>query len=229
MANQKLQSKPGGHRTRLRNRFQASSLQGLQDYEALELMLTFALPRIDTKPIARALLKRFNGLWGVFGAGERELREIPGVGPRAALLVTLVRELSAACLREGLRRRNILKSPEAVADYVRMALAWRPTEACLAIFVNARNEVLGDEIVSDGAVDRTVVFPRRVIERALERKASGFLLAHNHPGGQPAPSPEDDLLTRRLKAAAEAVDVRFLDHLIVTTEGFYSYRRNGLV
>lgn len=218
-----------GHRARLCRRFDAAGLGGMHDYETLELLLTFALPRIDTKPIARALLKRFGGLWGVFGATERELREVRGVGPRAAALVALVRETAIACLRDGLRRRDALKDPQAVADYARMALAWRPDETCLALFVNARNEIVGEDVVSEGTVDRAPVLRRRVVELALKRHASGVILAHNHPSGSPKPSGEDDRLTRELKAAADAVELRLLDHLIVAGGGFFSYRREGLL
>lgn len=220
---------PAGHRTRLRRRFQAAALKGMPDYEALELLLTFALPRIDTKPIARTLLGRFGGLAGVFGASESDLRRVRGVGPHAALLLTLVAEIGAACLRGGLARRDLLKSPQAVADYARLALAGWATERCLALLVNSRNRILGEEIVAEGTVDRAELLPRCLIELALERKAAGLILVHNHPGGDPAPSAEDDLLTRRVQAAARAVDLRFLDHLIVAREGHYSFREAGLL
>jgi DNA repair protein RadC len=199
------------------------------DYESLELLLTFALRRIDAKPIAKELLKRFGGLWGVFGASEAELQEVKGVGPRAALLVRLVHELAAACLRDGLKGRSVLKSPEAVAEYARMALAARPEEACLVLFVDARNQVISHEIVGEGNPDHAGVTPRKIVESALSRKASGFILVHNHPSGRSEPSTEDESLTRRVKAAAGAVDLRFLDHLIVARDGHYSFRAAGLL
>lgn len=201
----------------------------MADHEILELVLTFSLARVDTKPIAKALLKHFNGLWAVFGATEKELQHVKGVGPRAALLVSLIRETAVACLRDGLKRRNVLKSPDAVVDYARLALAGRSTESCLAIFLNARNQIIGEQVVAEGTVGRISVQPRRVIELALERKASGFIVVHNHPGGRPEPSPEDDALTRRLKSAAAAVDLRFVDHLIVARGGQYGYRSEGFL
>lgn len=218
-----------GHRKRVRKRFDLTGGKGLQDYEALELLLTFAIPRVDTKPIARALLKTFRGLPGVIGATQAELEQVPGIGPKSALLITLVRELASASLRAGLGRMDALKSPQAVVDYARMSLAGRSTELCLLLLVNARNHVTGEETVSEGTVDRANVIPRRVVELALERKASGIILIHNHPSGSPKPSPEDDLLTRRIKSAASTVDLRFLDHLIISTEGWFSYSREGLL
>jgi DNA repair protein RadC len=218
-----------GHRSRLRRRFAAAGLKGLADHEALELLLAFAIPRIDTKPLARALLARFGGLAGVFGATEADLQRVRGVGPRAALLVSLVSEIAAACLRGNLARRSALSSPQAVADYARLALGARPTERCVALFLTSRNRVMGEEVVAEGSVDRADVLPRRVVQLALERKAAGLILVHNHPGGDPAPSPEDDLLTRRLLAAARTVELRFLDHLIVGRDGHYSYREAGVL
>lgn len=216
-----------GHRRRLRQRFGTGHLTGLQDYEALELLLTFSLPRIDTKPIARTLLKRFGGLVGVFGASEHELQEVAGVGPRTATLLTLLREVSSACLRDGLAKRSVLNNPGDVADYARMALAGRSTEACLLLFLDAKNHIIGEELVAEGTVDRATVLPRRVIELALSRKAAGFILIHNHPSGTADPSAEDDRLTRKVKAAAAAVELRFVDHLIVASGGNYSYRQSG--
>lgn len=222
-------SSPCGHRSRLRARFELSHGRGLLDYELLELLLTFALPRIDTKPLAKALLARFGGLSGVLGATTEELQQVHGVGPRAALLVSLLREVCVACLRDGLARRDVVKSSEAVLDYSRMALAGKSTEACLVLLLNSRNEILGEEVVAEGTVDRTTVFPRRVIEIALGRRAMGFVLIHNHPGGSGKPSPEDDALTRRLQSAAQAVELRLVDHLIVGRSDNFSYRLAGLL
>jgi DNA repair protein RadC len=187
------------------------------------------LPRIDTKPIAKELLKRFGGLWGVFGASEAELQEVRGVGPRAALLVKLVHELAAACLRDGLKGRSVLKSPEAVAEYARMALAAKPDEACLVLVLDARNQVISHDLVSEGDPAHAGVTPRKIVESALLRKASGFIVVHNHPSGHAEPSAEDESLTRRVKAAANAVDLRFVDHLIVARDGHYSFRAAGLL
>jgi DNA repair protein RadC len=218
-----------GHRHRLRSRFQGSSLASLQDYEALEFLLTFALQRIDTKPIAKELLKRFGGLWGVFGKSESELLRVQGVGPRAALLIRLVRELAAACLRDRLRGRSILKAPESVVDYARMALGAKPEEACLLVMLDGRNQVRSHELVGDEAPDHVTVSPRKIVEKALLGKASGFILVHNHPSGRSEPSAEDEQLTRRVKAAAATVDLRFVDHIIVAEDGHFSFRAAGLL
>ncbi|MBI5366570.1 MAG: DNA repair protein RadC [Planctomycetes bacterium] len=216
-----------GHRSRLRTRFLTAGARGLAEYELLELLLTFALPRIDTKPIAKALLARFGGLAGVLGAAPADLQQVRGVGPRAAVLLSLMQETCTACLRTGIEHRDLLNSPTAVAEYARMALAGKPTEVCLALFLSAKNELLGEEVVAEGTVDRAPVLRRRIIELALARKAAGLILVHNHPSGAATPSAEDDLLTRELRAAARAVDLRFLDHLIVAADGTYSYRQAG--
>ena len=110
-----------------------------------------------------------------------------------------------------------------------MTLAGRSTEACMVILLNSRNHVIGNEIIAEGTVNRTHVFPRRVVEIALERKAAGLILVHNHPAGRPDPSSEDDLLTRKIKTAADAVELRFQDHLIVAKDGHFSYRAAGLM
>jgi len=218
-----------GHRERLRERFQKAGTEGLHDYELLELLLTYAIPRKDVKPVAKDLIKRFGGLSGVLDAGHKELEEAPDLGPASATLIRLVKGLCCCYLAERMQRRDALCSPQAVMDFARLKLAGLPHEAFMVIYLNTKNEVLDHEIIHEGTVDHAVVYPRRVVESALARHASGLILIHNHPSGHPEPSMEDRRLTRAIADAARTVDIRVLDHIVVGKGGHFSFAENQLL
>lgn len=218
-----------GHRARLRARYRMNGEAALQDYELLELLLTFAIPRRDTKLLAKKLLERFGTLARVFEAEPSALEEIDGIGPQAAILISLIRPLAARFLTEPPSAKTVLRSTGDAATYFQAKLKGLKEEEVHVAFVNAKNAVTATECLQRGTVDQSVVYVRKVIERALAHKASGFFVIHNHPSGDPAPSDHDRELTRTLQAAATTVGVRFLDHLIIGEATPYSFKANGLL
>lgn len=217
-----------GHRARLRERF-LTAPAALPGYELLELLLTFSLGRRDVKPIAKALIARFGSLRGVIEAAPHELTSVDGAGPASAVLIKLVREISAASLAERIQKKPFLSSPRAVADFAIARIGGLPHEAFMVIFLNVQNEVLGSDVVNEGTVDQVAVYPRRILEGALSRHAAGIILAHNHPSGYTEPSDEDKRLTETLRATARALDIRVLDHLVVGRSGYFSFAERGLL
>jgi DNA repair protein RadC len=218
-----------GHRLRLRRRFRRGGGEGFHDYELLELLLTYALPRADVKTQAKDLIKRFGGLQGVLDAGFDEMESVPGVGPASATLIRLVKEIASSCLAEGMRHRDLLSSPQAVVDFARLSLAGLPHEAFMVIYLNTKNEVIDHERVHEGTIDRAVVYPRRIVEAALAHHAAGLVLVHNHPSGHIQPSEEDREITRAIVQAAGTVDIRVLDHIVVGRNGYLSFVQEGLL
>jgi DNA repair protein RadC len=218
-----------GHRRRLRARMERATDVAMEDHELLELLLTFSIPRADTKPLARTLLDRFEGLAGVFSAECSQILELPGLGPRSALLLSLVRPLSSRSLCSQRNHRQSLSSPEEAARFFHTRLGNLQVEQVHAAFVNARNMVVATDLLQEGTVDHSIVYPRKVLERALHHKASGFILAHNHPSGDSTPSSQDLNLTKNLEIAARAMGVRFLDHLIIGEGDPFSFQRSGLL
>ena len=218
-----------GHRERLRARYRLSGEAALQDYELLELLLTFAIPRRDTKLLAKKLLERFGTLARIFEAEPQALEEIEGIGPHATTLISLVRPLATRFLTEPRGAKTVLRSTADVAAYFQAKLKGLPEEEVHVAFVNAKNAVTATECLQRGTVDQSVVYVRKVIERALAHKASGFLLAHNHPSGDATPSDHDRDITQALKAAAATVGVRFLDHLIIGDHSPFSFKAHGLL
>lgn len=215
------------HRERLRERFRSAGGKGLSDYELVELLLTYAIPRKDVKPEAKRLIKRFGSLGGVLDASVEHLEEVAGVGPSSATLVRLVRELLSAYMAEGMSKRDVVSSPHAVIDFAQARLSGLPHEAFMVVYLNAKNEVLEHEVLNEGIVDRTVVYPRRVIEGALAHHAAALVLVHNHPSGHSDPSPEDKRLTRSICEAARTFDIRIVDHIIVAKGGYFSFAQSG--
>ncbi|MDO8955349.1 MAG: DNA repair protein RadC [Deltaproteobacteria bacterium] len=226
-----MENKPDylGHRKRLRERFRKNGTEGMHDYEVLELLLTYAIPRKDVKPIAKDLLKRFGSLSGVLDAGQKELEEVANIGPISSTLIRLVKETCGIYLAKKMRNKDVLSSPQAVLDFARVKLAGLPHEAFMVIFLNAKNKVLDYKVLQEGTVDRAVIYPRRMVEEALAHHAAGIILVHNHPSGDSEPSPEDKQLTRSLTEAARTIDLRVLDHIIVGKEGYCSFLESRLM
>jgi len=216
-----------GHRQRLRTRA-AISFAALPDYELLELLLARSLPRGDIKPIAKALLARFGGLAGVFGATLEELRTVKGVGPSVALDLKLLQE---ATMRMGcgeVKKRTVISSWSALLAYVRVALAHEAREQFRVLFLDKKNQLIADEVMNQGTVDHAPVYPREVVRRALELSSSAVILVHNHPSGDPAPSAADVDMTRQVVEAARPLKIAVHDHLVVGREGVASLKALGL-
>ena len=216
-----------GHRSRLKERFRKSGLDGFHDYETVELLLTYAIPRRDVKPVAKALVNRFGGLRGVFDATLEELSEVSGVGENAATLVKLIKETAGAYLREGLDRADAIGCSEDVVEYLSFSLSGERVEKFLAIYMNSKNEILGVETLHEGTIDRTHVYPRKAIEKAFKHNARSIIFVHNHPSGDPKPSVSDKKLNDELVKAASAVNILVHDHIIIGRNSFVSGRDLG--
>lgn len=218
-----------GHRKRLRERFQKTASKGLHDYELLELLLTYAIPRKDVKPIAKNLFKRLGSISGVLDASQDELQKVKGVGPVSTTLIRLVKELCAVYLSEKMRHKDVLSSPQAVLDFARLKLGGLHYEAFMIIYLNTKNEVIDYEIVHEGTINRAIVYPRRIIESALGHHATGLILVHNHPSGNPQPSEDDKRITRRIIEAVQTIEMRVVDHIIVGKDGYFSFKERHLL
>jgi len=217
------------HRSRLRERFRRAGAEGMNDYELLELLLTYAIPRRDVKPVAKKLIGKFGSLSGVLDAEQKELEGVKGLGAMSASLIRLLKELYGTYLAENIMEHDILSSPEAVLNFVRVKLSGLTNEAFMVIYMNVKNEVIEHTLLHEGIVDNVAVYPRRIIESALTHHASGIILVHNHPSGNTMPSGEDRVLTQEIAEAANTLDIRVLDHLIVGKDGYFSFMENSLL
>jgi len=219
------------HRKRLRERFLKHGLEGFADYEVVELLLTLAIPRSDVKQPAKALISRFGNLRGVLDAPIEELRDVPGIGSVTPVALQVIRAAATLYLQQGSEGQNSLADPDRLAAVWRMRIGALPNEVFEVGYLDSAYRLLRDGIdtLEEGTIDRAAVYPRRVIEAALRRGAFGVVLAHNHPNGAVTPSEQDKLLTRAIILAAETVSLRIIDHLIVSAEESFSFRKAGLL
>jgi len=217
-----------GHRQRLRERLLAEP-KALADYELLELLLGQVLPRRDTKPLAKALVARFGTLRGVLTARTEALLEVEGFGESLAGHWALLAEMFARLGEAPVRERQVFSGPEVVAEAARARIGHLQVEEFWVALVDNKNRLMAWERVGRGTVDETPVYPREVLSLALKHQASGLIMAHNHPGGDPAPSIQDRELTRRIAASARELGLRVLDHLIVADKGHFSFQDAGLL
>ncbi len=204
-----------GHRARLLERYQKGGVVALQDYEVLELLLTLLIPRKDTKPMAKELLKRFKSLSAILAADLRELEEIEGVGPRASLLLHFIRDMSGYCLQEQFVGKEFVTSQYDVEQYLKFHYAHLSDEYAVVLFLDNRNRVINNEVLAEGTVDHCVIYPRKIFDKAFRLGASRVLLAHNHPGGSTTPSKADWDITHRLLQAGKLLGIDLVDHIIV--------------
>ncbi len=222
-------SERSGHRQRLRQRFLKVGLDGLRDYEIIELLLTLGTPRRDCEQPARDLLTEFGSLKNVLDAEIEELRHIRGVGPANVFGLKLITAVANRYLKDRIVERDFVESSEQVIEFLSHTLSVRDRETFIIIYLNGRNQVLGSEELFCGTLTSSAVYPREVVKKALANKAAALVFVHNHPSGNLNPSRADIDITEKLKAAAATIDVAVHDHIIVAGNGHYSMAEHGLL
>jgi DNA repair protein RadC len=218
-----------GHRSRLRGRLLDNGGDALQDYELIEYLLALAIPRRDTKPLAKALLREFGGIGGLLSADAEALLRVDGVGETAAAALKIVQATALRLLRNEIVEKPVLASWQALIDYLRADMGHIAIERVRVLHVNARNILIRDEVMSEGSIDQAAVYVREVIRRAIDLGSSGIILVHNHPSGDPAPSRADITLTREIIDAGKRLNIAVHDHVIVGATGHSSMKALGLI
>ena len=218
-----------GHRKRLRERFRDAGPGALSDYELLELALFPALPRRDTKPLAKALLRVFGSFAEVIHAPEARLREVDGIGDASITQLKLMAAAATRIAKGELQQRKALSSWSDVLDYCRTSMAFADKEQFRILFLDKRNQLISDEVQQTGTVDHTPVYPREVIKRALELSATAIILVHNHPSGDPTPSQADIQMTKAIVDIAQPLGIAVHDHIIVGKYGHASLKGMKLI
>jgi DNA repair protein RadC len=224
------QAEPGhlDHRRRMRERLFTAGPDAFADYELLEMVL-FAVPRVDTKPLAKALIAKFGSFAGAIAAPRAELLAVEGMGDGAVAALKVVHAASLRLLKAEVRDQPVLSSWDRLLAYLHAALAREPVEQVRVIFLDNRNRLIADEQQSRGTVNHTPLYPREVVKRALELQAAALILVHNHPSGDPTPSRADIEMTREVAAAAKALGLALHDHVIVGMGRWLSFRQEGLL
>ena len=218
-----------GHRARLRKRLLDGGADALADHEVIEYLLMTAIPRRDTKPIARTLLKQFGSLAGVFNADPAALARHPGMGETSAAALRIVALAARRMARTQATAQPMLSSWQALIDYLTIDMAHLTVERVRVLYLDTKNRLIRDEHVSDGSIDEAAIHPREVIRRALDLGATAIIIVHNHPSGSPEPSRADIQITNRIAEAGRLLGIVVHDHVIIGREGHVSLKAKGLI
>lgn len=218
-----------GHRSRLRERFRSGGPDAIPDYELLELVLFRAVPRRDTKELAKRLIARFGSFAEVINAPDNRLAEVTGVGEAVITELKIVRAAALRLMRGEILRKPALSSWDQVIQYCRAAMGFEAREQFRILFLDKRNQLIADEVQQEGTVDHTPVYVREVVKRALELSATAIVLVHNHPSGDPTPSRADIDMTKQIVEAAKLMGITVHDHIIVGRDGHVSLRGMRLI
>jgi DNA repair protein RadC len=220
-----------GHRQRLRERFLKSGFAGFGEHEVVELLLTLCIPRRDVKGCAKALLDRFGRLRAILDAPISELQHVAGIGEVAPVALRVIREAANLYLQQKAEDATVLASPDSLKIFWRSRLGGLRNEVFEVAYLDSSHRLMrgGVETIEEGTVDRAAVYPRRLMEAALRRGAAAVVVAHNHPNGNVTPSEQDKVLTKALLLAATALQVKIIDHLIVSPDDVFSFREAGLL
>ena len=213
-----------GHRERLRDRFRDVGADALSDYELLEMVLFRALPRRDVKPLAKTLIGKFGSFAETVHAPAARLREVDGLGEAAITEIKLIAAAASRVAKGQLKQRTVLSSWSAVIEYCRAAMAFADKEQFRILFLDKRNQLIADELQQVDTIDRTPVYPREVVKRALELSATAIIMVHNHPSGDPTPSTADIQMTKSIIGIANPLGISVHDHIIVGKNGHASLK-----
>lgn len=226
-----LQDKPHfhGHRKRVKEKFINADPSTFSDYELIELLLFYSIPRRDVKPLAKQLLASFGSIGELLGSAMEKITDIHGTNEGTYILLKLARELINRSLAERVMHKNVIGSWAALLDYLKHNMSDLKIEQFRVLFLNKKNVLIADEIMATGTIDQTPVYPREIIKKSIYHEAGAIILVHNHPGGDTRPSNADIDLTTEIVKACDTINVTVHDHVIVGSSGHYSFKSNMLL
>ena len=218
-----------GHRARLRQRLFDGGPDALLDHELVEYLLALAIPRRDTKPLAKKLLHEFGGFGGLMTADAAAIARVGEISETAVAALKIAHAAALRLLKDEVRERPVLGSWQALLDYLHADMAHEGIERVRVLFLNTKNVLIRDEPMWEGSVDESAVYVREIMRRALDLKATAIIVVHNHPSGDPAPSQQDIRLTRDLAEAGRHLRITLHDHIIIGAKGHSSLRAMGVI
>lgn len=219
-----------GHRKRLRERYVKNGYEALQDYEIIELLLTFVKQRVDTKPLAKQLIKKYGTIEEILKADIKDLKETEGVGDITAVFFNFIGDIAACSFKDKAEKQKIsFRNKNQLISYLRNDIGFSKNEEFKVLFLNSVNEIIETEILFTGTIDKSAVYPRKILERALYHNARSIVFVHNHPSGNVSPSQKDIELTEEMKKFFKIIDINVLDHIIITKNSHFSFLEEGII
>lgn len=219
-----------GHKARLRKRFLKTGINGFHDYEVLELLLSYIIVRRDCKGIAKELLNKYGDLYTILKQSSEELQKNKYITERVAIYFkTIFAIIENELYNKMYKERKVISSNTQLLNYLKVSMLKRDIEIFKVLFLNTQNELLCEEDLFKGTLDRSTVYIRELVKKILKYNAKSVILVHNHPAGSLKPSQSDILLTKKIKEALENIEIRVLDHLIISEKGYFSFLENGIL
>ena len=218
-----------GHRQRLTARYVSGGLEGFEEHEVLELLLFYAVPRVDTNPIAHRLIERFGSLAGVLEATPKDLEETAGIGARTAAFLSMMPDMARAYEKSRLGKRPVIRSVRDACDFAKSLLFGKPYEQFYVVWLGTQGRVIHFERLSEGSSTESPVYVSKVAAAALRHHAAKGFITHNHPGGTPRPSPADVEATQLVLRALSTLGIELVDHVIVSDGQTFSFRADSLI
>ena len=240
MAEEKTKNNAKGHRERVRKKFLENGFNGLEDYEILELLLFYVIPRKDTKAIAKELIKKFKTLANVLKADTLELKTINGLGDVAITFLKMIGALPARIYKDELKNKKLFKEnnsenkykitdKEVLLSFLRNKIGYEDVEKFYVIYLSSSNEVIAFEESSSGTLDRSSIYPREIYKRVIMENAKSIIIAHNHPSGNTCPSKCDIDITNEIAKGLKNFGALLLEHIIITRDSYFSFLEEGLI
>ena len=233
---EKTKNNAKGHRERVRKKFLENGFNGLEDYEVLELLLFYVIPRKDTKAIAKELIKRFKTLANVLKADTLELKTINGLGDVAITFLKMMGALPEKIYEDKLKNQKLIKDDknkitdkEVLLSFLRNKIGYEDVEKFYVIYLSSSNEVIAFEESSSGTLDRSSIYPREIYKRVIIENAKSIIIAHNHPSGNTCPSKCDIDITNEIAKGLKNFGALLLEHIIITRDSYFSFLEEGLI
>lgn len=233
---EKTKNNAKGHRERVRKKFLENGFNGLEDYEVLELLLFYVIPRKDTKAIAKELIKKFKTLANVLKADTLELKTINGLGDVAITFLKMIGALPARIYKDELKNQKLIKDDknkitdkEVLLSFLRNKIGYEDVEKFYVIYLSSSNEVIAFEESSSGTLDRSSIYPREIYKRVIMENAKSIIIAHNHPSGNTCPSKCDIDITNEITKGLKNFGALLLEHIIITRDSYFSFLEEGLI
>lgn len=220
-----------GHRDRIREKFLKNGIDSFQEYEILELLLTYCIPRKDTKELAKNLLKKFGNIEKILKSPEEELEKIDGLGKSSLAFLKLIGELPSVLYKNSLEKNDdiLIKNKEALLKYLRSLIAYESVEKFYVLYLSNSNKLIACEEKSYGTLDKSAVYPREIYKDVIKYNAKAIILAHNHPSGNIKPSQSDLEITKEIAKGLMSFDAILIEHIIITETSYFSFLEEGLI
>ena len=225
-----------GHRERIREKFLNNGIDGFAEYEILELLLTYCIPRKDTKPIAKELLNKFKSLDNVFKADLDKLSAIDGLGKNSVAFLKLIGDLPSIIYKDELKNKKLvdketlkISNKDILLKYLRNKIGYEEIEKFYVLYLSSSNEVIKFEENSVGTLDRSSVYPREIYKKVINLNAKSLILVHNHPSDNITPSKSDIELTNEIAKGLKNFGALLIEHIIITKNSYFSFLEEGLI